>query len=103
MIYTLDEVLPTKGQIQVIKNMYVPILQLLHAYTTCTTIAQNEEPARLNRDVALRALWLKSLFSMVLSQFLSQNNLLVLVGFYQNLYHHASNAKFSISHRVYII
>jgi hypothetical protein len=33
--------------------------------------------------------------------FLPQNNPLVLVGFYQNLYHHASNAKFSIFHRLF--
>jgi hypothetical protein len=45
----------------------------------------DEEFAKLNRDVALRALWQNSLFSkVVFSSFLSQNNPLVLVGFYQN-------------------
>jgi hypothetical protein len=32
---------------------------------------------------------------------MSQNNPLVLVGFYQNLHHHASKAKFSICHRFF--
>jgi hypothetical protein len=51
----------------------------------------NEEPAKLNRDVALRAAWPNSLFSnVVFSSFMSQNNPLVLVGFYQTLHHHAS-------------
>jgi hypothetical protein len=54
-------------------------------------------PVKLNRDVALRALWPNSLFQLVLSQ----NNPLVLIGFYQNLYHHEPNAKFSISHRFF--
>jgi hypothetical protein len=55
------------------------------------TQTSNEEPVKLNRGVALR------LFSkVVFSQFLSQNNPLIVVGFYQNLYHHASNAKFLI-------
>jgi hypothetical protein len=32
----------------------------------------------------------------------SQNNPLALVGFYQNLYHHAPKAEFSRSHRFFI-
>jgi hypothetical protein len=57
----------------------------------------NEEPAKSNRNVALRAFCPNSL------KLLSVNSCpkitLVLVGFYQNFTNHASNAKFSISHR----
>jgi hypothetical protein len=62
----------------------------------------NEEPAKLNHDVALRAVRPNSLFSKVIFSELSQNNPLVLVGFYQNIYHHASKAEFSRSHRLCI-
>jgi hypothetical protein len=40
--------------------------------------------------------------NVVFSYFMSQNNPLVLAGFYQNLHHHASKAKFSISHRFFV-
>jgi hypothetical protein len=50
------------------------------------TPASNEEPAKLNRDVALQAVRPNSLFSnVVFRYFMSQNNPLVLFGFYQNL------------------
>jgi hypothetical protein len=47
---------------------------------------------RLSQErVLLEWLWPNSLFSkVVFSSFLSQNNPLVLVGFYQNFYHHAA-------------
>jgi hypothetical protein len=49
--------------------------------------ALSEEPAKLNRNVALRALSPNSLCSKVLfGQFFSQNNPLILVGFYQSIY-----------------
>jgi hypothetical protein len=65
----------------------------------------NEEPERFIRYAALDKSDVMTSFGMIDwsdvcrvfrqagSSFLSQNNPLVLVGFYQNLYRHASNAK----------
>jgi hypothetical protein len=81
---------------------YLPY-DLIQGQGICSGVHINEEPAKLNRVVALRALCPNSLFSkVVFSYFLSQNNPLVLVGFYQILYHHASKAKFSICHRIFL-
>jgi hypothetical protein len=78
-------------------------LHPLHIQIDSESAILNEEPAKLNRD--MRAVWPNSLFSNVVnvfSWFMSQNNPLVLVGFYQNLYHHASKAKFSICHWFFV-
>jgi hypothetical protein len=77
-----------------------------HAYNSSTSYRHNwttlygstSERLCLSVSTPMNLIFSKVVFS----SFLFQNNPLVLVGFYQNFYHHASNAKFSISHPFFV-